>query len=378
MKRLVFLILIFQFLFLINCKKDQKVIVENQKRILLKNSFSQKPLMFSEIIDSITYVKLETSKKCIVGEIQKIINYKNRFYIHDRKTKSILWFTSKGEYLNKIRQIGKGPGEYLNISEFFILNDRIHIYDNRLRKIFLFSIEGEFINSIKTGRDLIRYLIPLDDGGYLCNNEFDDGKSSRTGIWKINSQGKFEKEYLKFDKHLEMLFFWSPMYKFESEIRFLSHLDNSIYSFKVNILEDDILKKIYSYDFEELLTIDDIKKGAIDDKELEIGNYSVKETKDWIISEWPDPNFKNPTKIVFHSKKNDDVIISEGYMNDICGITGSFVKSDFTNNILYSILSSSDILKTKDVILKSIGNDISQFDDVKETDNPVIQIFHFK
>ena len=190
MKKTVSLFLFLHIFLLLKCKKKEDLETNDHKIIEVENKFSKAPILFSEVIDSISFIKLETTSKCIIGEIKKVIPYKNKVYIHDSKTKSILCFNPKGEFLKKIKAIGKGPGEYLKISEFFISNDKIHIYDAMLRKILLYSTEGEFIEAIKTGRDLIRYIIPLDDGGYLCSNELDSGENTRVGFWKINNKGK--------------------------------------------------------------------------------------------------------------------------------------------------------------------------------------------
>ncbi|WP_147679211.1 6-bladed beta-propeller [Algibacter pacificus] len=359
-------------LFFFNCNKPAKKNDLAKNVISIDNSFLKKTVLFSRLLDSITYIQLETNNTCLIGEIGKIITHKNRLYIHDRKTKTIFWFSKKGDYINKLKKIGKGPGEYLKISDFFIYNDIIHIYDANLRKIFQYSLNGEFLKDKHLGIDLIRYIIPTN-GGYLCNNEFDDGElqRSKTGIWKINTNGKFEKQYLKFDKHLDILFGSSPMYSYKNEIRFLSHLNNSLYSFK-----NDSLKKLYTYKFQDLKTVNDYKKGRIKNKELGIGFYSIFETDDWLISTWPIDN--SNTKIVYHSKKDDKIQVDNVFANDISGVTGNLVKTNFGNNKLIGIINSAEFIESKTYFLDNKKNKIDKLKDITYSDNPILQIFHFK
>jgi hypothetical protein len=135
---------------------------------------------------------------------------------------------------------------------------------------------------------------------------------------------------------------------------------------------------LYSYQFEDCITVNNFKKGEIDNHDLEIGNFAVHETNDWIISEWPDPNNKNPAKVIYHSKKNNTTIVSKGFFNDITGVLGTLVKTNLTNNQLFSVLNSVDIITNKEVISQFPKNNVLQVDSIKITDNPVIQILHFK
>ncbi|MDR3095059.1 MAG: 6-bladed beta-propeller, partial [Bacteroidales bacterium] len=91
------------------CQKESKYC----KQVIDLDPFfkNSKELLLSEIASDVTYIPLETSPECLIGRIDKIISFDDKYYILDRQTESILVFDSTGKYLFKIAQIGNGPGE---------------------------------------------------------------------------------------------------------------------------------------------------------------------------------------------------------------------------------------------------------------------------
>ena len=66
-------LLLMSFLFLgISCSKRNKIITDGCKTIYLTNYTTN----IKELIDTITYIKLDT--KSVLGEISKIVIYKNK------------------------------------------------------------------------------------------------------------------------------------------------------------------------------------------------------------------------------------------------------------------------------------------------------------
>jgi hypothetical protein len=61
----------------------------------------------------------------LVGDIIK--KYDNRFYLLDKKQRVIFAFDDKGNEIFQIKRQGRGPGEYLNIFDFFLLDNQLHL-----------------------------------------------------------------------------------------------------------------------------------------------------------------------------------------------------------------------------------------------------------
>lgn len=106
----------------------------------------------SYFTDEITYVKLETNDNCIIGNVGTVRRVGDKLVIHDRSTQRILVFSDTGRYLNHISQIGRGPGEYVNIRNGFtvdpLTNDVIIV--NLGRKVLIrYRLDGTFLGEIK-------------------------------------------------------------------------------------------------------------------------------------------------------------------------------------------------------------------------------------
>ena len=82
---------------------------------------------YSDYFNLDTLIKLETSEECLITKIDRIIKKNNRLFILDNTNKSLFVYTSKGEYIDKINPIGKGPGEYLNLVDMEVDDSAIYI-----------------------------------------------------------------------------------------------------------------------------------------------------------------------------------------------------------------------------------------------------------
>ena len=135
----------------------------------------------SRVIKNIEHIPLETPPNIIIGTIDKFIVKNNKYYIFDKTAQSIFIFTIAGKFISKINSIGRGPGEYTDISSFNIdqTKDNICIYNNRLRKMLYFTSEGKFINERKFNF-LFRDFISIDNEiNYLYLSYFPDYSSKK-------------------------------------------------------------------------------------------------------------------------------------------------------------------------------------------------------
>ncbi len=62
----------------------------------------------------IDYIRLETIEKNVIGQISKILFADSTIIIvNKRMAKAIFMFDFQGNFISKIKKIGKGPSEYL-------------------------------------------------------------------------------------------------------------------------------------------------------------------------------------------------------------------------------------------------------------------------
>lgn len=69
-------------------------------------------------------IPLETTSESLIREISKMVVFLNRLYVWDYTLATIFVFDESGHYLYKLAKKGHGPGEYIDLSDFFIEKDR--------------------------------------------------------------------------------------------------------------------------------------------------------------------------------------------------------------------------------------------------------------
>ena len=99
MKRLLFII--FGWLFLtIHCSHSYGVIYdEDAITISIGKENYQERVYCSQLFDSVKYIILENSDKCLIGVISKVVFYKNRFYELDVQQMILFAFSATIRHL---------------------------------------------------------------------------------------------------------------------------------------------------------------------------------------------------------------------------------------------------------------------------------------
>jgi hypothetical protein len=142
---LAFLVPIFVF-----CKR---IATEEVAIIDISESLGEgEKVLLSTIADSIDYIQLQTDTSCLIGQISdpayNIKVHNGRVFISDGTR--LLTFNLDGNFLNQIGQKGRGPGEFLTLSDFAILQEsnRVVVFSKESRKAFFYTIDGLFETEI--------------------------------------------------------------------------------------------------------------------------------------------------------------------------------------------------------------------------------------
>ena len=110
-------------------------------------------LFYSQFIDSIVYIPLQTPENVLLGaNVFKIIRAKQRYFVFD-ETK-IVAFDLQGNYLIDFGIKGHGPGEMVWPTDFVVdsLHNTVEILSTGDRKIIQYSLlTGEFIGEHRIG-----------------------------------------------------------------------------------------------------------------------------------------------------------------------------------------------------------------------------------
>jgi hypothetical protein len=187
--------------------------------------------------DNVQFVALETNDESCIGHIDKILRANNHIYILDREiTKSVYIFNDNGKFISKIRNIGKGPGEYIEPYDFIIDQDtgNILILDVDLGKVLLYN-ENIFQKEFKLNQEFF-FFEKLNDNYIGINNScFEEKDCFKILIYDsiFNLKDKFielEQTQDKVEWDLRETIFkdCSGLYISEAFSNTIYHIDNNL------------------------------------------------------------------------------------------------------------------------------------------------------
>jgi hypothetical protein len=113
----------------------------------------------SQIAEEVKYIPLESSNEALLGNVQKIMIAENTIIVSDiyGSGSRLLLFDLNGKFIKQVGSMGNGPGEYGQISDFYLAknNTEIQVVTNNKKNILRFSLIGDFIgNGIEVNDDV--------------------------------------------------------------------------------------------------------------------------------------------------------------------------------------------------------------------------------
>ncbi len=106
----------------------------------------EREILLSEIADEISYVPLDN--KIPIGQNPVIKFVDGFFYVSDSEN-GLMVFSERGEFIRRIGQKGRGPGEYRFSRTFTIDGVTGTIYVKDLENIIRYSNDGEFMGNLR-------------------------------------------------------------------------------------------------------------------------------------------------------------------------------------------------------------------------------------
>ena len=100
-------------------------------------------IALSDISESIQLIPLETNDSVLVGRISGIKLEGDKLYIH--ASNGLFVFNKNGKFLNTIGSKGRGPKEYLYLSEVFPKNDIVWLVDDTGKRVLKYADSGTFL-----------------------------------------------------------------------------------------------------------------------------------------------------------------------------------------------------------------------------------------
>ncbi len=146
----------------------------------------------SDIIQSIEVIPLTKQNDFILGFMPRILHRDSCFYIGDPgHSKLIYRFRQDGHFLNTIGAFGKGPGEYLSLSDFYVdeTTDDIYTLSYPDLRLYRFDKEGNF-KGMKTQK--------YNPGSFLLKND-------TFWVYGGNNNGYMPEQLIRCDTNLNII-----------------------------------------------------------------------------------------------------------------------------------------------------------------------------
>jgi hypothetical protein len=329
---------------------------------------------FTEMIDSVRFIRLETNDECLIGHIQKVIYYNGIYYIQDNFASSVFAFDETGKFMFKICKKGQGPGEYVSISRLLIDygKNQLLIYDNET----YYTLDGNHIKDIRHFSDgtVMTDIILLPDGSFLCYEPFH--KEKYWGVWKVDSTGKFNKFLWKQKNHYPLSYHEHASYFYELR-------DNKVglwcadYNDIIHFSHDSVFKYL-SMDI-NMKTVTDYPGYDWQDlsNEALMSILNVIEKDNFILTWWWNNDREYRTSLYLKNEKK--AIVSSGIKWGDNVIFGDDVNFNCTDRMLQVINASMAEDMLNDDYISNEHKDMlkAMFSD-EEEDNPVLEILYLK
>lgn len=107
--------------------------------------------MMSDYVDSVYYLPIRVPPSEILSDRLRITEIENQWLLHDVHTDKLFWFHADGSFGKQVGQIGKGPGEYTEMTKFAYAKEQqwLLILSRPLQQVLVYDLNGDFIKSIK-------------------------------------------------------------------------------------------------------------------------------------------------------------------------------------------------------------------------------------
>jgi hypothetical protein len=353
--------------------------VQTSKIVVDLESKVDSSVMKALLLD-IKFTQLETTDECLIREYSKIINNKDRIYILDRTLNSLFAFSSEGEFIGKLNAQGRGPNDYLELSDFIIDGDNIDVLDSPNEKIMSYDLDLSF----KSQKQFIGASYMESDG---ANNYYAfSGASGKFDVNVLSVDTLILKSYLKKPNYSDFMSFSSfqPLNRYNNHISLTRYFDYNVYSMN----RDTCLVK-YSLDFgldnfdfgpayfdKEINTVKGMKEfmslfRANKEKVTSIDNFI--ETDSWI-------SFYAKTGVLYNKNSKEVIVLTNlDTPFNILSTPKSYYGGYFLSN-----MSASNIINCWRIIANnsrySKFSFLKKFTDakIKETDNDWIIQYKLK
>lgn len=377
-------------------KNSQEMIVLNDsiKTIDIPENYLN-TIDMSEIVDSCFYVPLETTSKSIIGNINDLKVFDDKIFVMDSdKAKTVFMFDIKGNFIRKIGEKGKGPGEYLFPQDFDIdqTNEEVLIFNGNSSKIYRYNFFGNYLGDISVPVRVISFSLLNSDEILFYTGDYDNehlGPISNRDLYLIDrkgeiiSSGRMHTDYFK-NNNMTLS---NKSLVSDQVVSFSPKFSDTIFS-----VDGESISGQYALNFGER----SFDRNQVENKTSnEFLRYVNKLESPFFLGAHLQNNnhlyfsfsYKDYTINSFFNKKTNTLIMGKSFRLDRLDYLSSVSPVSQYTDFFVSIINPIDLMNKKKAALKSaeirdlIKNkylSIKFLLDLDENDNPIISFCKLK
>ncbi len=297
------------FLMLISC--SEKIERVSKYPDLLNEAVDT--IAYSQFVDSIKYIPLETTDACLIGNITDVEISEEHIFVLDLQMQTVWIFSRDGKYRGQVFHKGDAPGEYVNMCQFEYdeSNRQIVVLDLWTHSLLFYTLEGKYLKSIGLEISAFDFKI-LPSGGYVISLAGADNKEA--GIYYLDASGKVVSQLVgRNQEHLIYMNSDWDLCSIKNEICFMApNLDNEVYHFdgtELDTIQSFCMKPEIKHSY----------KGNVSLEHMEdFVRTRYIESEKWLFAAYWCAVFD--LRYFLYSKAADEYLIGKYLKNDLDGV----------------------------------------------------------
>lgn len=355
-------LLLFSIIIFSSCSEQKD---EEQSNGIFVTFKSDKEIKASSFIDDFKIVQLATNDDNLIFEISKIQYMNEKIYILDISGNRIFIFNNDGTLYKKLDKRGVGPGEYIQLMDFYIDEDILHVLDYTQQAILSYDSNLEFIN--KTNYKSFGSKFISHNNSYLIYNE-PSGQDPDYQFTLLSDKEERMKEFLPRNSiNHQIIWAGATVFTLNGEKKYLTpRYNDTIYSITDDNIEPEFIINFSERKFPVDENINSYDISDIDFPYLIKRNFYV--SNKYLVFDYI---WKTERYFCIHDRESN---------TNNTGVVDNDLITDFrfsprwgNDNYLIEELGSGMLLEHF-----ATSPQFSEFTNVSEDDNPFIIIYELK
>lgn len=136
----------------------------------------------SALVDSATYIPLQTTPECKLGSINKVYCTSTGILVADFSQNSVFLFSNEGQFIRKLT-----PGQYHSLNDMVYAGHQLLVWDYSTRKLFTYDEQLTLVSSQQLPASTGFFIMPFGNK-LLFKGEMGIGAKRNTQLLMVDRQ----------------------------------------------------------------------------------------------------------------------------------------------------------------------------------------------